>query len=297
MPDSPRVTAPGIHAAAACERARSASVLDVRTPALFARGHLPGSGNLERAEFQERRTELPPREAPLLIVGAHPAAAADAAAALTERGYTDVQWFDGDVATLAHRNAGWDLGPARRLWRPNAFLADVLPRIPRGGRSRDLAAGAGRDAVFLALNGFQVEAWDYDAQALVRATALAARSGVRISTLIRDLEDPDLPLPEAAWSLIVCFRYLHRPLLPRLARALAPGGYLVYETYRVGQEQFGRPARARFLLQPGELRAAFPTLEVLGYDEPAPEAGPWTAQLLARRPADHVDPSDSAPSP
>ena len=96
-----------LDADAACERARRAIVLDVRTPALFARGHLPGSGNLERADFQERRTELPPREAAVLIVAAHPAAAADAATALVERGYTDVRWFDGDVMELSTRGSGW----------------------------------------------------------------------------------------------------------------------------------------------------------------------------------------------
>ncbi len=280
-----------LDADAACARARDAIVLDVRTPTLFARGHLPGSGNLERADFDERRSELPPRDAAVLIVAAHPAAAADAAAALTERGYKDVRWFDGDVAALSTRECGWDTGPAQRLWRPNPFLAEVLPQIPHSGRACDLAAGAGRDAVYLATMGFDVEAWDYDAEALVRATALAARSGVRISTLICDLEQPEVPLPEAAWDLIVCVRYLHRPLLPRLARALRPGGHLVYETFRAGQEQFGRPSRARFLLQPGELRAAFPTLEVLRYDEPSPPAGPWTAQLLARRTPDNVETS------
>jgi len=287
MPDPQPVTTLGIDVAAARTRARTATVLDVRPPAAFARGHLIGSGNLELAEFHERRSELPPREASLLVVGATTGAAADAAGALVARGYTDVRWFAGDVAALADPDTGWETGPARRLWRPNRFLSELLPRLsrlPRGLRALDLAAGSGRDAVFLALNGFEVEAWDFDAHALVRAAELAAREGVQLSTLIRDLEQARPQLPEARWSLIVCFRYLHRPLLPMLARALVPGGYLVYETYRAGQEQFGRPARARFLLQPGELRASFPTLEMLHYDEPSPPGGPWTARLFARRP-------------
>ena len=70
-----------------------------------------------------------------------------------------------------------------------------------------------------------------------------------------------------------------------MARALAPGGHLVYETYRVGQERYGRPRRAQFLLRPGELEGAFVGLgcEVLRYEETDPPGGPLTARLWARR--------------
>jgi len=95
---------------------------------------------------------------------------------------------------------------------------------------------------------------------------------------------PPPALPEAAYALVTCFRYLHRPLFPVMAAALAPGGHLVVETYRDGQQQFGKPKRPRFLLRPGELREAFAALELIRYDEPSPPGGPWTARLLARRP-------------
>jgi hypothetical protein len=58
----------------------------------------------------------------------------------------------------------------------------------------------------------------------------------------------------------------------------------VYETYRRGQERFGKPQRRRFLLEPGELLDVFRSLEILCYDEPSPAGGPWTARLHARRP-------------
>ena len=109
-------------------------------------------------------------------------------------------------------------------------------------------------------------------------------SACRSARMVCDLEQPEPPLPEHAWDLVVCVRFLHRPLLPRIARALAPGGHLVFETFRDGQQRFGKPVRARFLLQPGELLAAFPGLEVLHHDEPAPAEGPWTERLHARRP-------------
>ena len=49
--------------------------------------------------------------------------------------------------------------------------------------------------------------------------------------------------------------YLHRPLFPRIADALAEGGLLIYETFMIGNERFGRPRNPDFLLREGELRA------------------------------------------
>jgi SAM-dependent methyltransferase len=47
---------------------------------------------------------------------------------------------------------------------------------------------------------------------------------------------------------IIVTNYLHRPLLPAIARALAPGGVLIYETFARGNERFGRPRNPDFLL-------------------------------------------------
>ncbi|MBI3539599.1 MAG: hypothetical protein HY076_04945 [Candidatus Eisenbacteria bacterium] len=84
--------------------------------------------------------------------------------------------------------------------------------------------------------------------------------------------------------MVTVFRFLHRPLFPAIERAIAPGGFLVYETYRRGQERFGRPKHPRFLLDDGELATAFPSLSVEHCEEPSPAEGPITARLLARRP-------------
>ncbi len=258
------------------------AVLDVRAEHEFAAGHLPGSGNVAGADLTARRAELPPREAPVLVVAESAAAAAAGALRLVAFGFHDVRWLAAPWDAVPGVAA--DRAPAVPLWRPNPFLVELLPLLPAAGRAIDLACGSGRDAVFLAGRGWDVEAWDFDTLALGRAQALAKRSGVTLRTLACDLEAADSPLPDAAWDLIVCFRFLYRPLLPRLERALAPGGHLIYETYRAGQERFGKPQRRRFLLEPGELRAAFPGLEVVRYDEPSPAGGPWTSRLLARRP-------------
>ena len=209
-------------------------IVDVRDADSFACGHLPGSGHVALESFTERRAELPPRGMPVLVVACDAARADAAARALAALGFTDVRWLDAPPDAVP--NVAQVRDEAARLWRPSPFLVDVLPRLPRVGRALDLASGSGRDAVWLALHGLETEAWDIDALAIGRARALAARSGVVLGTLICDLEQTEAPLPQSRWDVIVCFRFLHRPLLPRIARALAPGGHLVYETYRRGQE-------------------------------------------------------------
>ncbi len=261
------------------------AVLDVREEAAFQAGHLAGSGHVPRAELGKRTSELPPRAQPLLVVAEAARDAAAAALALEALGYARVAWLDAPLAAL--EGGLEDAGPPARLWRPAPFLEEMLPRIPRppgGGAALDVAAGAGREAVYLALQGFEVEARDRDPGALARAEALARRHGVRIATVVTDLECPDVTLPAERFRLVVCFRYLHRPLFRQIERALAPGGSLVYETYRLGQEKLGRPRRGRFLLRPGELSSAFPSLVVEHYAELEPAGGPITARLLARKP-------------
>jgi rhodanese-related sulfurtransferase len=262
------------------------SVLDVRDEADFRAGHLAGSGHVPRAELAARVAELPPREAPLVVVAGSAGDAAAAAAELVRLGFARASWLDAPLAEVEGGLA--DRGPAARLWRPAAFLEEMLPRIPRprpaAARALDVAAGAGRDAVYLALQGYEVEALDRDPDALARALALASRHGVTLATRAIDLEREPVVLPAERYQLVVCFRYLHRPLYAQLERALVPGGRLVYETYRSGQEKHGRPRRERFLLRPGELAAAFPSLVVEHYQECEPAGGPVTARLLARKP-------------
>jgi hypothetical protein len=109
-----------------------------------------------------------------------------------------------------------------------------------------VAAGAGREAVYLALQGFEVEARDRDPEALARAAALAARHGVAISTVVTDLERGAVALPPNRYQLVICFRYLHRPLFHQIESALAPrrAAGLRDLSQRPGED---RPAAARAL--------------------------------------------------
>lgn len=267
--------------AAARAQAPELRILDTRAAGVFALGHPAGAGRLGAGELATRRMELPARSTPIVVVHDDPAAARAAARALVTAGYVRVQWLDRPLALEPDGLASRE--PAARLWSPSPFLERVIERCPKG-RALDLASGSGRAAVYLAITGREVEAWDIDADALAMAGAFAARLGVRIALRKCDLESGPLPPPEALFDLIVVARYLHRDLFPWLERALAPGGALVYETFRVGQEKFGHPRRPRYLLQPGELARAFPSLVVDEYEETPGNEPPVMARLLAHRP-------------
>jgi SAM-dependent methyltransferase len=179
--------------------------------------------------------------------------------------------------------------PAERLWSPSAFLERECARArPPGeagsGRALDLACGTGRAPVFLAARGWTAEGWDVDESALERARGFAARVGSGATFRRVDLERGPLPEPDGEYALVTVVRYLHRPLLPWIERALAPGGVLLYETFRLGQERFGPPRRPRHLLEPGELTRAFPSLRLEWHEETPADRPPVMARLVARRP-------------
>ena len=152
-----------------------------------------------------------------------------------------------------------------RAGRPSAFLVENIDLLPKG-RVLDVATGRGRNAVYLAGRGFEVEGIDISREALDTARVLAVESDVSVTFHLMDLES-DVTLPEEAFDIIICFNYLHRPLIPQLKRALRPGGMLVYETYIVDQARFGKPKNPKHLLHHNELLECFHDFRCLRYRE------------------------------
>ncbi len=150
--------------------------------------------------------------------------------------------------------------------RPSSFLVDHVDLLP-GGRALDVAAGRGRNAVYLARQGFQVEGIDISEEALEAAKSQALRFGISLAYGLMDLEKEDVTLPQSHYDVIVCFNYLHRPLIPHLKRALRSGGMIVYETYIVDQARFGKPKNPKHLLKHNELLHFFKEFRCLRYRE------------------------------
>jgi SAM-dependent methyltransferase len=118
--------------------------------------------------------------------------------------------------------------------------------VPSGAAVLDIAAGNGRHARYFADRGHPVTAIDRD------VSSLAASHNIEV--IAADLEDGSpWPLAGRTFGAVVVTNYLHRPLFPRLFAALQPGGVLLYETFMIGNERFGRPSNPDFLLKDGEL--------------------------------------------
>jgi SAM-dependent methyltransferase len=135
---------------------------------------------------------------------------------------------------------------------PTALLAEWLPRLPRG-RALDVACGAGRNALFLAANGYEVTALDISAVGLERGRRAAAERGLSIDWLCADLDDPERALPAGQFNLIVWARYVHPQLMPYLIARLATGGALLCEQHLMTEEPIAGPTSPAFRLAAGEL--------------------------------------------
>jgi hypothetical protein len=115
----------------------------------------------------------------------------------------------------------------------------------------------------LAARGYRVDALDRDAEALA---TLAEVPGVNARQA--DIEAGPWPCERGVYASVVVTNYLYRPLFPELLTALAPAGILIYETFAVGNERFGKPSNPAFLLRAGELlEVVRGRLRVLAYED------------------------------
>lgn len=147
---------------------------------------------------------------------------------------------------------------------PSPWVEQCLGRIerPEGRRltALDLACGSGRHSKYLAQCGFDVLAVDKN-----KPEELEAVKGVRFSQM--DLEADLWPLSGQGFDVIVVTNYLYRPFWNELLACLNPSGILIYETFMLGNEQFGSPKNPDFLLRPGELLERCKGLQVIGFEQ------------------------------
>lgn len=157
---------------------------------------------------------------------------------------------------------------------PSDWILRWATLIRPGGTVLDLACGSGRHTRWLAARGFRPTGVDRDAEALAPLAELA-------ETVVADIEGGPWPLPGRRFDAVVVTNYLWRPLFPDLLAALADDGVLLYETFADGHQALGRPSRADFLLQPGELLGLAAGLRVVAYEAGRLEDPPRIVQRLA----------------
>ncbi len=136
----------------------------------------------------------------------------------------------------------------------------------------DIGCGNGRHMKHFATLGHEVTGIDRAPEALAAASAWG-------ETVLADIEIEANPWPlmiagkVRTFDAVIITNYLWRPLLGVIAQSVAAGGVLIYETFARGNETVGKPSRADFLLENGELLLAFPSLRVIAYEDgflPAP---------------------------
>lgn len=155
---------------------------------------------------------------------------------------------------------------------PNDFLRENIASIPTHGRVLSIGEGEGRNAVFLAEQGFAVTAIDGAASGLEKAKQLAAERGVSIETQCVDLND--YVFEEKHWDGIIAI-FCHLPPLLRLkvhqqvVNALKPNGVFLLEAYNPKQLELktGGPGNVDLLYTAETLQQDLQGLEFIHLKE------------------------------
>ena len=269
---------------------RPVLLLDVRTESEFAARHIPGSLLIPLPELEARIRQVPINGVPVAVVCEHGIRGDAACRFLAEHGVGSLynlagglDTWPGPVATGLPEGANHDHAIA-----PSPFLVESFDLLPRG-LALDLAMGEGRNAIYLASRGYDVDGVDVNAEAVARARAATRRLGTPIRAVVGNVEDGTYILPMETYDLIVVFHYLHRPLFNDIRDGLKPGGAVVYQTFTTEQRGGGRPTNPAHLLRPGELKEVFADWEILRYQEGIEHATPGSppralAGIVARKP-------------
>lgn len=148
---------------------------------------------------------------------------------------------------------------------PPAWLVSIGEAVPLRGRALDIAAGNGRVSRWLARRGLDVLAVDISPIGLGLAQQAAEAEGLRIETLLLDLEEE--PLPDGPFDVITCFHYRQRELFPGIRDRLLPGGVFIGEVATIQNLERHTHPSLQYLAEPGELRRDCHPLEILLYQE------------------------------
>lgn len=165
---------------------------------------------------------------------------------------------------------------------PVEFLREHIDILPKG-KALDIAMGEGRNAVFLAKNGHEVDGCDISEIAVKKAREMARENNVTLHAFVADLEH--YQLPKDTYDVIACFYYLQRDLIPQMKEALKPGGMIIYETYTIEnwERGFEGPKNKDYLLKPNELLDLFKDLKIIYYRELILNNKKAVASLIAKK--------------
>jgi tellurite methyltransferase len=181
--------------------------------------------------------------------------------------------------------AGWEekyrSGDRGKEDDPTILLVEVAEKLAPG-IAIDLACGTGRNALYLAEQGWEVTAVDGSEKAIELVQERSLARGLPLRTKIADLSAPNFTLPSDMFDLILIAFYLQRDLLTKAKAAVRRGGVIVaiVHTPEAGEKWSEKRAA------PGELRQFFHGWELLWeYEGPSrdPAHRRPVAEIVARR--------------
>jgi len=165
---------------------------------------------------------------------------------------------DGERWEIERWNRVLTSNSPRINWRPNGFLVDMM-KGRKPGRALDVGMGQGRNALWLAQQGWDTTGYDPAEKAVALARETAAKAGIKLNTVVA--KDADFDMGVAKWDLILLSYVEIRDNAERVIRALAPGGIVVAEYFH----QDGGNAPGGFA--DNELIRLFEKLRVIRYED------------------------------
>lgn len=146
-----------------------------------------------------------------------------------------------------------------------SVLAEHTFLLPETGTALDLACGLGANALLLAKQGLEVQAWDISAVAIEKIKMQALEKGLEVTA--KQVNIQQTSLPKNSFDVIVITRFLDRTLSHEIIAALKQGGLLFYQTYTRQKISDSPPHNPDFLLAENELLSLFSPLKVIFYQE------------------------------
>ena len=180
-----------------------------------------------------------------------------------------------------------DSAPSHGTGAPSGWIVRWSHLLAAEATVLDVACGSGRHMQWFAGRGHPVTGVDRSPEAIEAAGAFG-------HTLMADIESGPWPFTGQSFGAVVVTNYLWRARMADIVAAVAPGGVLLYETFAAGNETVGKPSRADFLLQPGELLAACSDLRVVAYEDGfLPDPARFVQRIAAIRPR---EPASGSPA-
>ncbi|GMR02171.1 MAG: class I SAM-dependent methyltransferase [Acidimicrobiia bacterium] len=177
----------------------------------------------------------------------------------------------------------WNRRYTERPWRddPSPWIVTNADLLPEAGRALDVAGGTGRNAIWLAQQGWCVTIADVSNVAL--GIAIERADALRVSLRTHPTDLSTEPLPDGPWDLLMLFHYLDRAIFSDLAAALRPGGVLIGALATVTNLERNERPPLPYLLEDAELPDMMSSLELVRYEE-GWQDDRHDARFVARKP-------------